>query len=187
VYVRATDLTGKRLELLREIVPNLRRVVTFYDPGNRAAIEAAKEARDASRNLGLELLERHVASVEELQKALQAFRVDEADAYFAVSDAMIDMQAQSIIDMAKAKRLPTMFYQQDVIAKGGLACYGTDFKEGGRVSAKHVQRVLTGTNPAALPVEGMDRLVFMVNLQTARQIELAISESILIRADKVIE
>jgi putative ABC transport system substrate-binding protein len=125
--------------------------------------------------------------VEELHGLLQSFNVHEGDGYFGVSDAMIDIEAQAIIDWAKTHKLPTMFYQQDVIAKGGLATYTTDFKEGGRLSAKHVQRVLAGSNPSDLPVEGLDRLLFLVNLNTAKQIGLAIPETILMRADKVVE
>src|SRR5205823_3729795 len=171
----------------REIVPHLHRVVTFYNPSNRAAVEAAKEAREAAQNLGLELLERHVASVEELRKALQTFKAGDADGYIAVADAMIDSQGESIIEMANAKKLPTMVYNQDLVAKGGLASYSPDFNEAGRVSAKYVRRILEGTNPTELPVEQIDRLVFAINVKTAKHIGLAISEAILIRADKLIE
>jgi putative ABC transport system substrate-binding protein len=187
IHLPVTYVTGKRLELLREIVPNLHRVVTFYDPRSPTAIEFANEAREAAQRLGLELIERHVASVAELKKALQGFRAGEADAYFAASDAMVDTQARSIIDMAKAKRLPTMFYLQGVVEDGGLASYSPDFKEAGRLSAKYVRRILAGTVPGELPVEQSDRLVFMINLKTAKEIGLAIPESMLIRADKVIE
>lgn len=187
VQFRATDLTGKRLELLRQIVPSLRRVVTFYDPKNPSAIESAKEAREAARNLGLELIERHVASVAELQTATQAFRANEADAVIAVSDAMVDSHIQSVIDMAVARRLPTMLYDPGAVVKGGLATYSADYVEVGRLSAKYVQRVLGGTNPADLPVEGTDKLSFVVNMKTAKRIGLAIPESVLARADKIIE
>jgi ABC-type uncharacterized transport system substrate-binding protein len=187
VHTRVTDVTGKRLELLREIVPNLRRVVTFYNPANLSAVESAKEAREAAQNLGLELIERLVSSVEELQKVLQAFRSGEADAYFAASDAMLDREARSVIEMVKANRLPSMFYVQDVVADGGLASYSPDFREGGRVSASYVRRILEGANPANLPVEQSDRLVLVINLKAAKQIQLAIPETILIRADRVIE
>jgi putative tryptophan/tyrosine transport system substrate-binding protein len=187
VYFRATDLMGKRLELLREIVPNLRRVMTFYNPSNGSAIEAAKEAREAARNLGLDFIERQVASVDDLQKALQAYRTGEADAFVAVSDAMIDSQIQSVIDMAKAKSLPTMLYEPSSVLQGGLSTYSADFNEIGRLSAKYVQRVLAGENPALLAVESVDRLMFVINLKTAKQIGLKIPESILLRADKVIE
>jgi putative ABC transport system substrate-binding protein len=187
VHFLSTDLTGKNLALLREIVPHLQRVVTFYNPSNRSAIESVKEGREAARHLGLELIERQVASPEELDKAVRALRADEADAYLAVSDAMVDRHAEVIIEMGKALRLPTMFYQQELVAKGGLVSYSTDLNEVGRVSAKYVQRILTGTSPADLPVERIDKLVFMINLKTAKQIGLAVPETILVRADKVIE
>jgi putative ABC transport system substrate-binding protein len=187
VHFLSTDLTGKNLQLLREIVPHLRRVVTFYTPSNRSAIESVKEGREAARHLGLEFIERQVASPEELDKAVRAFRADEADAYLAVSDAMVDRHADIIIEMGKALRLPTLFYQQELVVKGGLVSYSVNFNEVGRVSAKYVQRILTGTSPTDLPVERIDRLVFMINLKTAKHIGLAIPETILIRADKVIE
>ena len=187
VHVRATDLIGKRLELLREIIPDLRRVVTFYNPSNRSAIEGAKEAREAARLLGLELIERKVASVEELQNALRTYRTGEADAFIAVSDAMIDSQIQSVIDMARANRLPTMHYELIAVEQGGLVSYSSDFKDAGRQSAKYVQQILAGTSPAQLPVEGIDTLKFVINLKTARQIGLNIPERVLLRADKVIE
>ncbi len=187
VHFRSTDLTGKRLEILREALPKLRRVVTFYDPSNPSAQESAKEGREAARILGVKFIERHVASVERLQAALRALRAREADAYVAVSDAMVDNQGQLLIDTAKAKRLPTMFYAEGLVRKGGLASYGADFHEAGRLSAKHVQRILAGTNPKDLPVEGTDRVAFVVNLKTAKQIGLTIPQSVLFRADKVIE
>lgn len=187
VHTPVTYVTGKRLELLREIVPNLRRVVTFYNPSNAAAAQFAKDARAAARRLGLEFMERHVSSVETLRTALQTFKVGEADAYFAASDAMLDREAQSVIEMANAKRLPTMFYQQRAVADGGLASYSPDFIEVGRLSATYARRVLAGTSPADLPVEQMDRLIFVINLKTAKRIGLAVPESLLVRADKVIE
>jgi putative tryptophan/tyrosine transport system substrate-binding protein len=187
VHFLSTDLTGKNLDLLRQIVPHLRRVATFYNPSNRSAIASVKEGREAARHLGLELIERQVASPEELNAAVRAFRAGEADAYLAVSDAMVDRHADIIIEMGKTLKLPTMFYQQELIAKGGLVSYSTDVNEAGRVSAKYVQRILTGTSPTDLPVERIDRLVFMINLKTAKEIGLTIPDSVLIRADKVIE
>jgi putative ABC transport system substrate-binding protein len=80
-----------------------------------------------------------------------------------------------------------MFYLQGVVAHGGLASYSPDFKEGGRLSATYVRRILEGAHPGDLPVEQMDKLLFMINLKTAKLIGLTISESILIRADEVIE
>jgi putative ABC transport system substrate-binding protein len=187
VYFPATELTGKRLELLREIVPNLRRVVTFYNPNNRSAITASNEARTAARQLGLELIERHVTSIAELDNALQLFNSNEADAYLGISDAMVDSHIQAVIDMGNAKRLPTMVTEPSEVAKGGFAAYSADFTEAGRVSARYVRQILTGANPADLAVEQVNKLLFSINLKTAKHIGLTIPESILIRADKVIE
>jgi ABC-type uncharacterized transport system substrate-binding protein len=187
VEFRATDLTGKRLELLREIVPDLRRVATFYDPNNPSAIEAVHEAREATRKLHLELVERHVSSVDELKKVLQAFKRDEADAVVAVSDAMVDSQIQYLIEMAITRKLPTMLYDPGAVIRGGLATYSPDYSEVGRISANYVGRILAGAKPGDLPVEGADKLLLVINLKTAKEIGLAIPESILVRADKVIE
>jgi putative tryptophan/tyrosine transport system substrate-binding protein len=187
VQFRATDLTGKRLQILREIVPKLHRVVAFYDPQNPSALESAREAREAAQNLGLEIVERHVASVSELQKALNAFKDSEADAVIAISDAMVDSHIQYVIDMANAKKLPTMLYDPGAVGKGGLATYSADYHEVGRLTAKYVYRILEGANPGEFAVEGADKLSLVVNLKTAKQIGIAIPEAVLARADRVIE
>ncbi len=187
VHYLTRDLTAKRLEILKEILPKLRRVVTFYDPNNPVPPASAKLAREAARQLGIELVERRVGSVKELQAGLKALRAGEADAYFYVADGMVYSQAQLIIDTARAKKLPTMFQDTELVAKGAVASYGVSYHEVGRLSAKHVQRVLAGTSPKDLPVEGVDRLELAVNLRTARELGLAIPRHIRGRADKVIE
>jgi putative tryptophan/tyrosine transport system substrate-binding protein len=116
-----TDLTAKRLALLKEMVPRLRRVVSFYNPENPAAQEALKLARDAARQLKVELVEHRVASVEELRVGLHALRPGEADAYFHISDSMLTSQTPLVIEAATAKRLPTMFQDRQSIVQGGLA------------------------------------------------------------------
>jgi putative tryptophan/tyrosine transport system substrate-binding protein len=186
VHYRVTDLTAKRLEILKEIVPKLRRVVTFYDPRNPVAIESSKLAREAARLLTVELVERQVASSEEFQAGVRALRPGEVDAYFAVSDPMAANQAQLIIDTARVKRLPTMFDFLSFVIKGGLASYAVSFHEVGRLSAKYVQRILTGVKPKDLPVEGVDKIELVINLKTAKQIGLTIPPNVLARADRVI-
>ena len=175
------------MEILKEILPKLHRVVTFYDPRNPSAQESVKQAREAASRLQVEFVERHVASAEDLQAALRALRAGEVDAYVAVSDAMVDRHARLIIDAANARRLPTMFYFDSLVAIGGLASYSVDFREIGRQSAKHVERILTGANPKDVPVEAVDRLRFVLNKKTAQQIGLTIPQSVLFRADQVIE
>jgi putative tryptophan/tyrosine transport system substrate-binding protein len=187
IHSQSAGLTGKRLELLKEMVPMLRRVVTFYRPDNPAAQQSLKNARDAARQLELELVERPVASIEELRVALRALRPGEADAFLLVADAMVTSQAELIIDSARANKLPTMFQERGSVAKGALAAYGESLYTAGRLSAKHVQRVLLGDNPGDLPVEQVDRLYFAINLKTAKVLGLTIPQSLLTRADEVIQ
>jgi len=187
VYNPTTDLTAKRLEILKEIVPKLRRVVTFYDPRSPVGIESSKLAREAAQRLGVKFIERHVVSVEELQAGVRALNAGEVDAYFAVSDARAVNQAQLIIDTARFKRLPTMFDFLSHIIKGGLASYSVSLHEVGRLSAKYVQRIFTGVKPKDLPVQGIDKIELVINLKTASQIGLAIPPNVLVRADRVIK
>jgi putative ABC transport system substrate-binding protein len=187
VHYLARDLTAKRLEILKEIIPKLGRVVTFYDPESRVPTEGAKLGRDEAQRLGLKFIERHVTSVEELRKALQALKPGEADAFFYTPDAMVVSQAQLIIDTAKAKKLPTMFHEQSLVAKGALASYGQNYHEVGRLSAKYVQQVLGGTSPKDLKIETVDNVELAINLQTAKQLGLNIPAQVLARASKVIK
>jgi putative ABC transport system substrate-binding protein len=187
IYQPATDLTAKRLEILKEIVPKLRRVVTFYDPRRPTAVESSKLAREAGHRMGLQLVERHIASAEELQAGVRALRAGEVDAYLAVSDAIASNQAQLIIDAARVKKLPTMFDFLSHVLKGGLAGYAVSFHEVGRLSAKYVQRILTGVKPQDLPVEGVDKIDLVINLKTAKQIGVTIPPNVLARADRVIK
>jgi putative tryptophan/tyrosine transport system substrate-binding protein len=187
IYGRFTDLTAKRLELLKEMIPRLRRVEIFYSPDNPAAQVSMKIARDAARQLKVKLIERPVASVEELRAGLSALRPGDAEAFIYASDAMIVSQEELIIDTSKAKRLPTMLSYQGNVAKGALASYGENYSSLGRLSAKHVQRVLLGANPGDLPIEQLDRLHFVINLRIAKTLGLTIPQSVLARADQVIE
>jgi putative ABC transport system substrate-binding protein len=146
-----------------------------------------KIARDAARQLKVELVERPVGSVEELRASLRALRPGEADAFFYVSDAMVVSQEELIIDTARAKRLPTMLSYQANVARGALASNGESYYALGRLSAKNVQGVLLGANPGDLPVAQLDRLHFVINLKTAKALGLTIRPSLLQRADQVIE
>jgi putative ABC transport system substrate-binding protein len=174
------------MEILKEIVPKLRRVLTFYNPRSPVAAESAKLARQEAARLRVELVERHVASVEELQAGVRALKAGDVDAYFEVSDPMVVNQDQLIIDTARVKRLPTMFSLHSSVIKGGLASYSVSLHEVGRVSAKYVQRILTGVKPKDLPVEGIDKIDLVINLITAKQIGLTVPPNVLVRAQKVI-
>ena len=187
VYYLTTDLTAKRLEILKEILPKLSRVVTFYNPNNLAPREAAKLGREAARQMKIQFTERHAASVEELRQGLRALKAREADAFFYISDGIVASQAQLVIDAAAAIKLPTMFQEQSIVAQGGLASYGQSYYEIGRLSAKYVQKVMTGTQPRDLRVETVDKLEMAINLKTAKAIGITIPPELLSRADKVIK
>jgi putative ABC transport system substrate-binding protein len=186
IYGHFTEMTAKRLELLKEMVPRVRRPLVFYNPDNRAAQESLTLARDAARQLDLKLIERPVTSVEELRAGLRALRPGEADALTIVSDAMVVSRQDLLIEAATAKRLPTMLTDRASVS-GALAGMGEPYYRIGRLSAKPIQRVLLGANPGDLPIDQLDRLHFVVNLKTAKALGLTIPRAVLARADEIIE
>jgi len=187
VHFLSADLTGKRLEILKEVLPGARRVVTFYDPNNESALVGAKLARTAASQLNVEIIERRVASVEELRAGVKALKPQEMDAYFYINDAMVVSQAQFIIDAAASTKLPTMFGEGSNVAQGALASYGVNYCDVGQLAAKYVKRILAGAKPQDLPVESISRLGLALNLKTARELGLTIPQAVVLRADKVIE
>ena len=187
VHYLARDLTAKRLEILKEILPKLSRVVAFYNPATRVAAQAAAMAREEAKRLGVKLLERHVKSSDELRKGLQALKAGEADALIYIPDATVIGEAQLIIDTAKAKKLPTMFQDESLVAQGGLASYGQNYQEIGRLAAKYVQRVLTGTSPKDLRIETIENTDLTINLKTAKELGVSVPPQVLARAKRVIK
>ena len=187
VQYSTTDLTAKRLELLKEILPKVHRVLILYNPNNRSSREAAELARKAARQLRIQLIDRQAASLDELRQQLQTIKTKEADAYFYISDSMVNSRADLVIEMARLKKLPTMFSEQGVVAMGGLASYGQNFHEVGRLSAGYVQKIIGGAQPRDLKIEIVDKLELVVNLATAKQIGLTIPPDVLARADRVIK
>jgi len=187
VFYRDSDLTAKRLELFKELVPKLRRVVTFYNPRNPVASESATAVREAAGKMGIQFVERHIASSEDLQTGVRALKNGEVDAIFEVSEVLTVVHDQLIINTAKAMKLPTMFVNHSSVDKGGLASYSVSRKEIGFLSAKYVQRILAGVKPKDLPVEGVDKIELVLNLKTAKEIGLTMPQSVLYRADRVIK
>jgi ABC-type uncharacterized transport system substrate-binding protein len=186
IHSRFTDLTAKRFQLLKEMIPGMRRVVMFYRPDSPATPVAVKAIRDAAHNLKFELIERPVASVDALRASLRALRPGEADACYSL-DAMVISQAELVVDIARTKKLATIFSDRETAIKGALATYGTSYYAVGRLAAKKVERILLGASPGDLPVEQLDRLYLVVNLKTAKALGVTIPQSVLTRADEVIE
>lgn len=187
VHYLVRDLTAKRLEVLKEILPKIGRVLTFYDPANRVAAEGTALARNEAKRLGINLIERHVSSVDELKSELQKLKAGDADAFFFTPDPMIGSESQLVIDTTKAKKLPAMFQEQTLVTQGALASYGQNYREIGRLSARYVQQVLNGVQPKDLKIETVDSVELAINLQTAKQLGITIPPEVLARAQRVIK
>ncbi len=181
------DLTGKRLELLKDLLPKMHRVLTVYNPDNPPAQASVRVGREAAKKLGVELIERHARSVAEVRALIAALKPGEADAYVQVADALFSSQFEHMIPVAKKIRMPMMVYDQTVVERGALMSYGVDIRAVGRQAAKNVQRLLAGAKPAELPVETVSQLSFAFNRRTAREMGLSVPQAMLLRADRVIE
>lgn len=181
------DLSPKRLEILREIVPKLRRVITFYDPRNPSSVSGLAAARNAAEKLGIEVTAHQVTSPQEIRERLRTLAAAEAEAFFFVPGALITSHTALIVEAANALRLPTMPLELGGVRAGALASYGLDFRESGRRPALYVARILSGTLPRNLPIEAVNQPTLAINLKTAKAIGLDIPPLILTRADEVIE
>ena len=181
------DLTAKRLEMLREIVPKLRRVVTFYDPRNPTSVSGLAAARDAARKLDIDVTAQQVTSPQEIRDRLRTLSAVEAEAFFFVPGALITSHSALIVEAANAMRLPTMALEPGIVRAGALASYGLGFRESGRRPVRYVARILAGSLPRDLPVEAVDQPTLAINLMTAKAIDLDIPPLLLMRADEVIE
>ena len=187
VHFWTADLAAKRLEILREMVPKLRRVVTFYDPRNPTSVSALAAAREAATKLGIDLAAQQVASAQEIRERLRTLSAAEAEAFFFVSGALITSHAALIVEAANALRLPTMVLDVGIVRAGALASYGPDLREYGRRPASYVARILAGTLPRDVPVETVDQQALAINLKTAKAIGVDISPALLARTEEVIE
>lgn len=183
----SVELAAKRIEILKAVSPRLRRIVTFYGRNNLVARENAVLARAAAQQLGLEFDQHEVESVAELQAGLNRLKAEGSEALLVISDAMVVSQSQLIVELAKAKKLPTMFTERSAVVGGGLVSYGVSYYAVGRLGAKYVHLILLGANPADMPVERFDRHELVINAKTAKSLGLTIPQSLLLRADEVIQ
>ena len=187
IHFWTADLAAKRLEILREMVPKLRRVVTFYNPRIPAVVSALAAAQAAARKLGIDIVAQQVTSPEEVRDRLRSLSTGDTEAYFFVSDPLVIGHTALIIDATKTLRLPTMMLEAGQVRAGALASYGPDLREYGRRPASYVARILASTLPRDLPVESIHEQTLAINLKTAKAIGLDIPPLLLARADEVIE
>jgi putative ABC transport system substrate-binding protein len=183
---QAIDTAGKRLELLREVVPRLRRLAIMGNVGYPDAVLAMGEAQATARTLGLEVAPLEIQRAEDIAPAFEALKA-QADALYVVIDALLNANRARIITLALGARLPTIFGTRDWVQSGGLMSYGPNFSDLFRRAAEYVDKILSGAKPGDLPVEQPTKFELIINLNTAKALGLTIPESFLLRADEVIE
>jgi putative ABC transport system substrate-binding protein len=180
------ELAPKRMEIFRELVPGLKRILLPYDATNVYAVSQLPTYRDAARRLGLTLVERPVRTEEEARAAITGVRKGDVDGIFAPRLLSLNIPG-FILDTGSKQRLPAMFHNSFMVERGGLASYSATDKQLGRQAARLVDKILKGVKPADLPVEQPTKFELVINLRTAKALGLTIPPSILLRADQVIE
>jgi ABC-type uncharacterized transport system substrate-binding protein len=183
----SSQLSGKRLELLKEIVPGLERVAVFWNPPNPAYGPILKELETAAPTLGVKLQRLEVRVPGDLEGAFKAATRRRAGALIAPGDPLVANRPRMVADLALKYRLPTTMDLKEFVDAGGLLSLGPDIVDLYRRSATHVDKILKGANPADLPMEQPTKVDLFVNLKTARALGLTIPQSVLVQATKVIE
>ena len=183
----ADELAGKRVEILKEVLPKSTRIGVIIGTGGRGGELQVKVMKEAASALGLKLVE--IGSASDAEKLLSAFQVavrERVNAIITISGPIILAQRKSIIVLAANYKLPAIYAQKEFVEDGGLMSYGTDRRDQYRRAAFYVDKILKGAKPADLPVERPTKFEFYANLKTAKQIGLTIPPNVLARADKVI-
>jgi putative ABC transport system substrate-binding protein len=181
-----TDTAGKRLELLREVVPGLRRLAIMANAGGSGSMLDADEAQAVARTLGLEVVRREIRRMEDIALAFEAFK-GRADALYVVSDPLVNSNRNHINTLALGGRLPTMHGFRELVQAGGLMSYGPNFPDLFRRAGDYVDKILRGAKPADLPVEQPTKFELVFNLKTAKALGIEIPSRLLFTADEVIE
>jgi putative ABC transport system substrate-binding protein len=184
--VQQTDIAGKRLELLREVVPRLRRLAIMVDVGFAQGVLEMGEVKATAHTLGLEVTPLEIRRAEDIAPAFEALKA-QADALYVGVAALVTTNRTRIITLALGARLPTIFNTRDFVQAGALMSYGPNYPDMFRRTADLVDKILRGTKPADIPVEQPTKFEFVLNLTTAKALGLTIPESFLLRADEVIE
>jgi putative tryptophan/tyrosine transport system substrate-binding protein len=179
-------MTDKRLEILKTIVPNLRRVHIFYDSNSKYSGGNFLAAQTAATKLGLEVADHGVKASDEIKPSFDKMQIRAGDAILQISDDLIESNANLLFDGAKKLRLPTMFDQEAWTIKGSLASYGPSYTQMGRQAAQLVDKLLKGAKPGNVPVQSASKFDLVINLRTANIIGLNIAPQTLSKADRII-
>ena len=181
-----TDLAGKRLELLREVIPGLRRLAIIANINSPNAVKEMREVQSTAPTLGLEVSTLEIRRAEDIAPRLEALK-GRADALYVCGDPLLNTNRIPLNTLALAARLPTTHGLREQIEAGGLMSYGANFTDLFRRSADYVDKILRGTKPADLPVQQPTKFELIINLRTAKALGITVPTSLLARADEVIE
>jgi len=184
--IQGTDLGGKRLELLREAVPELRRLAILANVDAPGAVLEMNEVQAAARALGLQVVTLEIRRAEDIAPAVETLK-GRTDALYVCVDALVDTHQTRINTLALAVRQPTMHGIRDYVEAGGLMSYGPNFPDLFRRAADLVDKILRGAKPADIPVEQPTKFELVINLKTATALGLSVPSSLLARADEVVE
>ena len=183
---QGAELAGKRLGLLREVVPGLRRLAILAHDDNPGGALELSEVETAARTLGLAFVTAKVRRAEEIAPAFESFK-GHVEALYVISDPLLNANQIPIGILALGATLPTMHGFREPVEAGGLMAYGASFPDLFRRAADYVDKILRGANPGDLPIEQPTKYELIINLKTAKALELTIPESFVLRADEVIE
>jgi putative ABC transport system substrate-binding protein len=184
--LQAADIAGKRLELLREVVPGLRRLAILANVGSPLAVLEIREVQATARTLGFEVATSEIRRADDIAPAFDALK-GRGDALYVMADPLVTTNRIRIGALALGARLPTMHGQRENVEAGGLMSYGANYPGLHRRAADYVDKILRGTKPADIPVEQPTKFDLVVNLVTAKALGLTIPPSLLQRADEVIQ
>ena len=185
--VLGPGLAAKRLELLKEAVPNMSRVAFLWNPANPDQKFSLNEAQAGARALGVTLHSVEARSREELEQAFAAMRQSRPSALLMTADAVHQRHIGRIVAFASETRLRAMYQLKDAVERGGLMSYGASLPDLGRRAAIYIDKILKGAKPADLPVEQPTKFELVINLKTAKALGLTIPQTLLLRADQMIE
>jgi len=185
--VMAPDLVGKQLEMMKQILPRLSRAAVLWNPAHPVHPELLKNGEISARVLGVQLQRVEARVPGDFEAAFSAMAKGRAEAFLVLVDPMYYLHRTTLVDLAAKARLPTMYGLTGFVAEGGLIGYGPNLAEHFRQGADYVDRILRGAKPAELPVAQPTTFELLVNLKTAGSLGLTIPQTLLLRADRLIE
>jgi len=179
------EVSGKRLQLFKDLVPGLKRVLLPYDKHNNYDVAQAELYRAAAQRLRIELVERQLESEDEARAALAEVRSGDIDGMLAPQDVSLNIPGL-VLEFAQRNGIPSMFAGSVYLAGGGLASYGGSRDAAGKQAARLVDKIIRGADPAGLPVETVQTLEFVINLKTADELGVDVPRAVLFQADQII-